>query len=190
LFRPDPRCSPSTLFAIVRLRGSCAEYPRLFTSPVDVHESRSDDWTLVLQVGSGPLCKAAPLSPMAASLMRRHTRDGLSNKGPYRSRASCYGNRVEGNYYLTLGSGTGCRSHFLLKTASARSALHRTHTWPSNGPVNNTCLKGPHHLNQNSLVHMFLGEERVWLAPLSAATASKNWHTSITRKSRRTFLFL
>ena len=30
-------------------------------------------------------------------------RDGLSDKGSYRSRASCYGNRVEGNYYLTLG---------------------------------------------------------------------------------------
>jgi hypothetical protein len=30
-------------------------------------------------------------------------RDELSDKGPYRSQASCYGNRVEGNYYLTLG---------------------------------------------------------------------------------------
>src|SRR5271166_3491168 len=31
------------------------------------------------------------------------------------------------------GSGIGCRSHFLLRTASARSALRRTHTWPPNG---------------------------------------------------------
>lgn len=32
-------------------------------------------------------------------------RDGLSYKGPYRFQASCYGNRAEGNYTPTLGSG-------------------------------------------------------------------------------------
>jgi hypothetical protein len=32
----------------------------------------------------------------------RAARGRLSDKGPCRSRASCYGNRAEGNYYLTL----------------------------------------------------------------------------------------
>jgi hypothetical protein len=35
--------------------------------------------------------------------MRSTRCDGLSDKGPYRAGASCYGNGVEGNYYLTLG---------------------------------------------------------------------------------------
>ena len=32
---------------------------------------------------------------------------------------------MEGNYYLTLGSGIGCRSHFLLRTALARPERFR-----------------------------------------------------------------
>jgi hypothetical protein len=41
-----------------------------------------------------------------------YARDGLSDVGPYRFRASCYGNRAEGNYTPTLGSGGSCRGLF------------------------------------------------------------------------------
>jgi hypothetical protein len=41
-----------------------------------------------------------------------YARDGLSDVGPYRFRARCYGNRAEGNYTPTLGSGGSCRGLF------------------------------------------------------------------------------
>jgi hypothetical protein len=48
-------------------------------------------------------------------------RDGLSDKGPYRSRASCYGNRVEGKLLPHPGAPASAPGAvFFLGTASAR----------------------------------------------------------------------
>jgi hypothetical protein len=44
----------------------------------------------------------APNGPVGLLICEVTRRGGLSDKGPCRSRASCYGNRAEGNYYLTL----------------------------------------------------------------------------------------
>ena len=49
-----------------------------------------------------PTADELPQWPRRTFDMRITHRGGLSDKGPCRSRASCYGNRAEGNYYLIL----------------------------------------------------------------------------------------
>jgi hypothetical protein len=91
------------------------------------------------KMNSAPLLPdGLPQCPSGLLFCEVTRRDELSDKGPYRSQASCYGNRVEGNYYLTLGLRHRLPKPFSSWNRVCSARMFRLQRWPVSNRVNSS----------------------------------------------------